>query len=102
MSYRDSLELASFLAAISTAVVATLAYGQYQLGRFRKRWRLERYLKAEKGTSHTLLHLVAQLGMTETELVEAAFRSKVIRRKVRADQYGLAGVLLLSYEENSN
>ncbi|THK33449.1 hypothetical protein EHS39_36285 [Ensifer sp. MPMI2T] len=46
----------------------------------------------------TVLHLVAHLGMSEAEIVDAAFRSKVIRRLVSVDNQGKADRLLLVYE----
>jgi hypothetical protein len=104
--YETLLEIASHWAAILTAVVALVAYLQYTGGRLKKRWRLESYLKPEKASGQdagqrTLLHLTAELGMTEAEIVDAAFRSKLIRRRVRPDQYGLAAALLLEYDDKS-
>lgn len=102
MSYMSVLEITSHWAAILTSAVAVLAYGRYLLERRQKRLRLERYLESEKREARdrgqrTVLHLVAQLGMTETEIVDAAFRSRHVRRVVGVDDDGRASVLLFEY-----
>ena len=107
MTYLRILEVASHWAAILTAVVAVSMSGWYFCQRSRKRRRLEDYLKAEKETGRdkgqrTVLHLVAELGMTETEVVDAAFRSKCIRRVVIRDKEGRANRLMLEYAPKSN
>ena len=101
------LEVTSHWAAILTAIVAVWAYGRYLYERHQKRLRLEAHLKAEKEAGQdkgqrSILHLVAQLGMTETEVVDAAFRSNCIRRGVSTDEKGHASGLLLEYEPRPN
>ncbi len=102
MTYSRVLEITSHWAAILTAGVAALAYSCYLYERRQKRLRLETYLKTEKEAGldkgqRTVLYLVAQLGMTETEVVDAAFRSKCIRRLVSVDKKGHAKGLMLEY-----
>jgi len=51
------------------------------------------------------MYLVAALGLTESSILEASFRSKHIIRRVVTDPYtNRADLLLLGYEEaiNSN
>jgi hypothetical protein len=103
MTYIRFLEVASHWAAILTAVVATVAYGLYIFERLQKRLRLEQYLKEESDAGRdkgqrTVLHLVAHLGMTESEILDAALRSKHIRRVVTVDDQGRADTLLLEYK----
>ncbi len=107
MTYSRILETTSHWAAILTACVAVLAYGRYLYERRQKRLRLEDYLKAEKEAGQdkgqrTVLYVVAQLGMTETEVVDAAFRSKCIRRLVSVDERGHAKGLMLEYAPGAN
>ena len=107
MTYSRFLEVTAHWAAILTAGVAVLAYGRYLYERCQKRLRLEAYLKTEKETGRdkgqrTVLHLVARLGMTETEVVDAAFRSKCIRRLVSPDLKGHAAVLMFEYAPKPN
>ena len=107
MAYSRVLEVTSYWASILTAIVAIWAYGRYLYERHQKRLRLEAHLKAEKKVGHdegqrTILHLVAHLGMTETEVVDAAFRSKCIRRVVRTDEKGHASALLLVFDPRPN
>lgn len=106
MTYSQRLEIIAHWSAVLTSVVALSAYGLYLYERRQKRVRLEKYLKLEKETGageglRTLVHLSARLGMTETELVDAAFRSKHIIRKVSVDKAGHASKMLLGYSENS-
>ena len=107
MTYHRILETVSHLAAILTAGVAAVAYGSYLYERCQKRRRLESHLKAEKEGGQdkgqrTVLHLVARLGMTETEVVDAAFRSKCIRRVVKPDTEGYAETLMFEYYPSPN
>ncbi len=96
------LETLADLAAIVTAAVATVGYGLFRWERYQKRRRLESYLRQEKlrapdESKHTLVHLMAELGMSESDLMDAAFRSDVIARRVSADEQGHANKLLLEY-----
>lgn len=102
MTYKDWLEIVAAWSAILTAVVAVIAYGGFIIGGIRKRWRLEKYLKAQLALGkdrgqRTLVHLVANLGMSETEIMDSAFRSNHVERKVEV-QGGKAVNILLSYK----
>jgi hypothetical protein len=103
MTYEKSLEIAAHWAAILTSVVAVWAYGRYVYDRREKRIRLEKYLEAETaaGTDQgqrTVMHLVARLGMTESEIVDAAFRSRHVSRAVGVDDRGRADTLLFVFK----
>lgn len=107
MTYAGLLEIASHWAAILTALVAVLAYGRYLYERRQKRLRLEKHLKAEKETGRdkgqrTVMHLVGELGMTESEVVDAAFRSSCIQRVIGSDKEGYAKRLMFEYMSSSN
>ena len=87
------LDVMDKLATIATAVVALLAYGQFQWRRFQKRKLLEDYLSKErpglrspgdKGR-RTVLHLMAALGMTEADILDAGFSSPRIKRSTAQD-----------------
>jgi hypothetical protein len=96
------------LASILTAVVAALAYGRYLIDRRRKRQKLEAYLEAEKAAERdrgqrSILHLIARLGLTEAELLDASFRSKHIIRRIAANPVNRrAEDLLLEYNESAS
>jgi hypothetical protein len=98
------LETIANIAAILTAVVATVGYGTYRWDQRTKRVRLENYLCAEKSKNHdqgqrSLLHLMANVGMTEAELIQASFRSKNIDRKIAPNaKTGRADALLLEWK----
>jgi hypothetical protein len=103
MTYRGLLEITAQWAAILTAAIAALAYGRYAYERFQKRRRLENYLKDETESGvdqgkRTVIHLMARLSMTESEVLDAAFRSKHVRPAVSVDWQGRADALLFEYE----
>jgi hypothetical protein len=98
------LQPAADVATIATAVVAVLAYVRYLRSQRSKRVRLEDHLRKEKETGNdqgqrSLMHLVARLGMTETEILDAAFRSRHVLKRVRKDNSGFASKLLLEYSK---
>ncbi|MBB3356018.1 putative iron-regulated membrane protein [Rhizobium sp. BK049] len=100
------LETLANVAAVVTALVAIFAYGRYLWERRAKRLRLEKHLAEERDTSddmgqRTLLHLIAHLGMSEADIIDAAFRSKVVKRKVATDDKGRADRLLLYYDDGT-
>ena len=90
MSYTHVLEITAPWAAILTALVAAGAYVLYRWDIYSKRTELENYLKAEKAAARdkgqrTILHLMARLGLTESEVLQASFGSKHIVRRIAAD-----------------
>lgn len=106
MLTEQHLEILANIAAILTAMIATWAYGHFLWERRQKRVRLETYLRDEKNIrddngQRTVLHLVANLGMSEPEIIDAAFRSKVINRLVSVDKQGRADRLLLEYDSGN-
>jgi hypothetical protein len=102
------LSCLSDIATILTAITAAGASVFYLYDRYSKRLRLEEYLrevkaaapsKSERGR-RTLIHLMASCGMTESEVLDAAFRSKKIKRPVWLDkETGYASGILLEYDE---
>lgn len=100
----DDLSTLANMAAILTAVIAVFGYGAYRLEQYSKRSHLEGYLKAESSGDdlgqRSLLHLMAKVGMTEAELIQASFQSDHIVRKIaKNDTTGRAAALLLQWEK---
>lgn len=91
------------LAAILTAVIAVVGYGKYQLDAVCRRKKLENYLKKQKTLSsdqgqRSIMHLMAHLGLTEAEILQASFTSKQIARKIIKDpDTGYADKLFFEY-----
>lgn len=105
----DPLQAFADISAIVTAAVALLAYFHFGLRSLRQRWRLEKYLRDEapgkrgKGDAgaRTVLHLIAAIGMTETEILDAAFRSRHVKLSTAADpDTGRASAIFLKYSAN--
>lgn len=100
-----NLGIIANLAAILTAVIAVFGYSVYRWDRRKQRQQLEKYLREEKEKKvdhgqRSLLHLMVNVGMTESELIQASFRSKNIVRKIAKDEEtGRAGALLLEWKE---
>lgn len=94
------LEALANVASIVTAVVAVCAGGWYLYQRGQKRLRLETYLKAETGENDELRSVIqsaAALGMTEAEIIDCAFKSRHIIRKVTPNFPGNPSRLVLRY-----
>lgn len=85
------IEYISAIASILTAVIAAVAWGVFKWDALRKKRRLEVYLKNEKGKAPPnsngvpLLRIMADVGLTESEILHASFNSRVIRRKLTAN-----------------
>ena len=101
MTYQNLIEITAAWASIFTAAVAVLFYVGYRCERREKRRRLENYLKDEKAKGEdkgqrTLPHLIANIGMSETDILDCAFRSRHIVRTVEVMD-GKATGLFLEY-----
>jgi hypothetical protein len=100
--------LSSFadIASIATAIVAVTAYSRYHYDRFKKRVDLENHLKSQAANAQgrvsglTILELVADLGMSESEIMDAALRSRHIRRTATREMYGVPSKILLQFKKN--
>lgn len=78
-------------AAILTAIIAAWGYGCYRHEQCKKRKKLEEYLKAEKlidgdKGQRSILHIVANVGLTESEILQASFSSPHIQRRSVVDE----------------
>ncbi len=101
MDYASLLSVVANWAAILTAVVAFWAYGQFVLSKVQRRRRLEKYLYGVRNDGKgqkSVLHLMRQLRLTEEEVMEAAFHSKIVEPAVKPAKDGLAQTLLFSYK----
>lgn len=106
----EPFHTAADISAIVTAVLAIIAYAHFGFRALRQRWRLERYLRGEypgkRGDDDTgarsLVRLMADLGMTEAAVLDAAFRSKKIERVVRPDpDTNIADQIMLRFRHSS-
>lgn len=102
MAYGDMLEIAANWAAILTALVATLAYLRFVGAQWRRRRALEAHLREEKRSNRdngrrTLMHLMANLAMTEAEVLHAGFQSRKITVAPGVDEQGRAARLYFAY-----
>ena len=102
LSSADILEVLASLSAIATAIIAAIAYGRYTWERGRKVRRLEQYLRNEKEQDldmgrRSILHLMAHLRMSESDLLDAAFRSKSVACVTPVNWQGRADALMFEY-----
>lgn len=99
------LETTASIASILTALIAVGAALLFWWDSARKRWKLEAYLKQERAAAkppkvgrHSVVHLMANLSLTEAEVLHAAFRSRYIKPSPATDrETGLASEILLEY-----
>ena len=84
------LRIGANIASILTSIIAAGASVVYWANKRSKRTRLERYLKAKKERSpneaFSATRLMADLGMTETEIFAASVASRHVARGVRRDR----------------
>lgn len=102
MAYADTLEIAANWAAILTACVATVAYVRFAAAQWLRRRALEAHLREEKHSGHdhgrrTVMHLMANLAMTEAEVLQAGFQSGKIKVVPGTDDQGRAVRLYFEY-----
>lgn len=100
--YENLLGITADWAAILTAAVATLAYGRFLLAQHRRKKALERYLREEKlmgadEAKRTIIHLMANLSMSEAEVLQAGFQSELVRAVPGIDEQGRAVRLYFEY-----
>jgi len=100
----DWLSKAANVAQILTGLGAAWAYGSYRCDRWRKKRRVEDYLKGEKERKvdqgqRSPLNIMVALALTEADVLQAAFNSKKInpRIQVHITQANPFGNLLLEY-----
>ena len=102
MAYGGMLEIAANWAAILTALVATVAYLRFVGAQWQRRYALEAYLREEKRSRHddgrrTVIHLMANLAMTEAEVLHAGFQSNRVSAVPGVDDQGRAVRLYFEY-----
>jgi len=103
----DILDTTDHIAAIGTAGLASWAWAYYHWERFWRRVRLERRLRdtltiqygnGEEG-AQSIPRLMAALGMSEKDIMDASFRSRRVERTSLADpETGHARTVLLRYD----
>jgi hypothetical protein len=87
--------LGADVAAILIAIVAVWAYGRFLWSQRRRRTALEHYLREEKlmGVDEgrrTIMHLMANLSMTEADVLQAGSQSDLVMTAPGVDEEGRA------------
>lgn len=103
MIYESMLEIAANWAAVLTAVIATVVYVHFIGARWMRRRALENHLREEKLLSNdegrrTVVHLMANLAMTEAEVLHAGFQSRKIKAIPGVDEQGRAVRIYFEYD----
>lgn len=99
------IEISANVAQIATAVLAATAYGKFLCDRRKRRVALTNYLRDEKRNNSairqkSLLHLMAQLSMTEAEVLTAGFEAASageVTTRLKNDETGYAQKILFEY-----
>lgn len=97
------LGLLANISAIATALIAAVTAIWFWRDARLKRLRLEQYLAAEQAKGEdrgqrSVLHLMTKLGLTEAEILQASFRSRHIKRRIKSDAGGMAAQMLLEFD----
>ena len=103
MIFISGLHILADVAAIVTAIAALWAYLNYRLEGYRKRRRLEQYLEVMRSISCwrvTPLEAAVAVGMTEAEVMNAAYRSKLIERQTTPDTAEAPARIVLKYVDD--
>jgi hypothetical protein len=106
MTIKDGLEIVANIASIVTAIVAVSAWTYYQLKLRRKRQALENHLseaqtvplKSGLKKQRTLKSISAKLGLTEADILQAAFDSHNVKRIETLDPHGYVEEILLEHK----
>lgn len=101
----DLLTVLANAASIITAVVASVAYVNYRWNWCKKKKRLEDCLRNVKRAAtgpdkgqRTLMYLVRELGMTESDIIGCAFETRTIARRIGVNkETNQAETLFLEY-----
>lgn len=93
------------VAAIATAIVAVSVWLSFRGQRSKRRRALEGYLKEVKSAAdgydrRTVLHLMANLRMTEAHIFEAAFESNHVVTSPGQDHTGIANRIYFEYSSD--
>lgn len=105
---KELIEIVANIAAILTAAVALIVSITYTCGQKNKIKSLEDYLRTERQAGkdkgqRSILHLVANVGLTEAEIIQASFKSRRIKRRLTTDpETDLANSILFEFDENAN
>jgi hypothetical protein len=96
------------IAAILTCIVVVVVWVRFEWSTWRKRKRLENYLRFQKRNAtkgdrgqRSILHLMANVGLTEIEILQASFKSRHLKRHAaNSESSRLAGDILIEYDES--
>jgi hypothetical protein len=86
MTVLTILQTLANIASIATSIVAVWAFWRFVLNRRRQRRRIEQHLRDERKNGRigiAVIDIVAELGLSEVEVMHAAFRSRHINRLVQ-------------------
>jgi hypothetical protein len=110
---KEQIGIVAHVAQILTAIIAACAWARFELSAWWKMKSLEFYLKNEKRYAgsrtredrgqRSILHLMARLRLTESEILQASFKSRHIRRILTSDEATrLAKDILIEYDARGN
>ncbi len=100
---KDFLEILANIASILTAVFAAGVSAIIWWDRTQKRRRLVEYLRDEATNhpataDHTIYNIMSKKGLTQDEIIHAAFNSPHVQCKVHVDPKGVADGLRFGYK----
>ncbi|HEX4293065.1 MAG TPA: hypothetical protein VHZ29_02930 [Rhizomicrobium sp.] len=101
-TWSDVASIATFVLAALGSALGLWCYMRFQWDLRQKRLKLENYLKAELGGDdlgrRSVLRIISAIGLTETEIIQASFRSNHVARHRFYDEQGMTRTILFQYK----
>jgi hypothetical protein len=101
MYYSNILQILANIAQSVTGIIAVTFWCSCKWEFRKKIRRLENHLKEEfhrYGGKRTILHIIAETGLTESEIIQASFKSRFIKRHKQLDDGKQTVKILFSYD----
>ena len=107
LEWHDWIRIIANIASITTAILASVAWGNFKFEARKKMRKMETYLKEAKESDakigkrglRSILNLMARVGLTEDEVLKSSFKSAHIKRALGTEEGSeLASVILFEYD----
>ena len=110
MFSKEQIEGLAEIAAIATPVILLCAWGRFEWSAVLRTRALVNYLQFQKQNAtngdrgqRSMLHLTAHVGLTESEILQASFKSPFIKRVVPVNEpVQRAGDIFFEYDDTGN
>ena len=100
----DFMQYFTWAVTVGGPLVGVYAYGKYMCDRRKKDRKLICHLKKEKEKENnkgqrTIVHLMARVGLTKDEILQASYRNHQIYRTIKKGEDGFGEQVLFEYRD---